>query len=109
MSTEFRTETDEWVMTRWGRSPGVGVDFGSSSRFDRVVSFCMTSPDVEFFGDDGSTVTGGDVVRMVFEGVFPVSPTSTCPGTPTFGEFVGTVEVGSGEMFDRMGVEPEEV
>lgn len=105
MSTEFRTaDTDEWAFTRWGRNTGVGVDFGSRDRFDRVVSACMTA-DMRFVGDDGTVVTSQDVVDVAFRGRFPVSHTRMVDAVATFGEFVGTVEVGSGEMFTRMGVD----
>lgn len=107
MSTEFRTaDTDEWAFTRWGRSPEMGVDFGSRTRFARVVTFCMSS-DVEFVGEDGSTADSADVVRLAFAHRFPVSADREVPAVPTFGEFVGTVEVGSGEMFDRMGLDDD--
>jgi hypothetical protein len=106
MSTEFRTaDTDEWGFTRWAAGHKMGVDFGSAARFNRVVEMALTNVDVTFVGDDGTEVTAGDVLTLALEGRFPVSPGKVVAARPTFGEFVGTVELGSGDLLDRMGVE----
>lgn len=103
MSTEFRTDTtDEWVFTRWCNGDGVGFDFGSRTRFDRVMTWaCRT--DETFVGEDGTTMTTDEMVQDVVTGVTRSVGGREVKVTATFGEFVGTVEVGSGEMWERCG------
>jgi hypothetical protein len=91
MSTEFRTtDTDEFAMLRWSsrRVGGAAFDFGTRARREAVERHLV----------DGGTLTGeiGEVFGLA---EFLVDVTDDrC----TFGEFGGTVALGSGEAFDRM-------
>lgn len=91
MSTEFRTrETDEWVCTRWwgGNEGGKSCDWGSEQQLSRWVEQSLNTGDVELTGEDGTSST---VLTL------------WCERRSTFGEFGGTVELGSGELLDRLG------
>lgn len=107
MSTAFRFNTVEdrasdegqWAFTRWCGTSRAGVDsgefdtcaafdFGSMQNMVNVEQRMMAGERV-FAEDSGEEMT---VTEMV-----------TVHHRFSFGEFGGTVAVGSGEMMDRMG------
>lgn len=105
MSTEFRTaDTDEWVATRWFRrtareAGGQAFDFGSARRFEALEMLALDA-DVALVGEDGTRTTLAD---LLVDGTSPALLGLRL--VPTFGEFCGTVEVGSGELLDRLGLD----
>lgn len=109
MSTEFRLElNDEWICTRWcgpdtvaGQSQN--FDWGSRQRLASWQAVAQEAPNVVVVGDDGSRCT---LRSFIFDGNTDGDPYRRHPRpVPTFGDFVGTVELGSGEMLDRQGLE----
>jgi hypothetical protein len=105
VSTEYRlAATDEWVMTRYANrevldNGGMAFDFGSQGLFDRwhEVARADYLPVVDEAG------TEYDLLSII------CGATDATMGRTfiaTFGEFVGTVELGSGELFARLGLEP---
>lgn len=94
MSTEFRSqETGEWVCTRWAckRVGSAALDFGSEERFRLLEALALKcTENVTLVSEVGEEV---DLVVLLAQHAV------------TFGEFVGTVELGSGELLDRTGEE----
>lgn len=92
MSTTFRTEqTDEWVGVRWGKGPVgcTGFDWGrlTDATIQRLHRLYAEQPNIV---DESGSVWTWQEFR---EGVLDLD---TC--TWTFGQFGGTMEVGSGDI-----------
>ena len=90
MSTEFRTsDTDEFAMLRWYGGPerGACFDFGTHARREAVERYLL----------DGGVLSGEGYTFGLADFLTEVTD-ERC----TFGEFGGTVALGSGEAFDRM-------
>lgn len=116
MSTEFRTvKGDYWVCTRYAgtRHPGeLTFDFGSVERFNHLEQLALVEA-VPIYGEDGVETNLTDLLvysvgpalcmmRVADDGtVYWSSPLRM---VPTFGRFGGTVAVGDGEIFDRLGI-----
>ncbi len=106
MSTEFRfgdewSQDNEWAFTRWGmglragQSKGIaGFDFGSPMNLRNVMTRL----------DRGEIIFSERGEKVDFHGFMIMLQEARC----TFGEFGGTVEIGSGEMFTRSGIETVE-
>lgn len=103
MSTEFRfgdewSQDHEWAFTRWGMSKRAGeekgicgFDFGSPMQMRRVITRL----------DQGWIIMSERGEKVDFNAFMIMLREGRC----TFGEFGGTVQVGSGEMFTRLGIE----
>lgn len=98
MSTAFHFDsTGEWAFTRWC-GPRTGdfkssatFEFGTAERMAQVLDAVVLDGLTLVNEDDDHPLTGCELLELL-EG-------HRC----SFGEFGGTVELGSGEAFDRMG------
>ncbi len=103
MSTELRTtDTGEWVCTRWckkgSREQGLqSVEWGSRERLERWEQLSLET-DVELTLEDGTTTTLRELLLWgTSTSLLGKRLDVTC------GEWGGTVELGSGELLDRLG------
>lgn len=107
MSTEVRTlDTDEWVCTRWCKKEAVdngrmAVEVGSESRLARLEALALSGQEVELVDEGGERV--GTLRDLL---LWQTSPLLMGRGLEvTCGEWGGTVELGSGELLERLGWE----
>lgn len=100
MSTEYRFPDESWACTRWGkRSADIGcsLECGNPDRAMRTAEWLQENPSAHYLtGEDGSRLYW-DTADSHFLPDYGFRDYEW-----TFGEFGGTVEVGTGEYFDRL-------